>query len=135
MFRDVFGPEGRLIEITSAEVQELAVEVIRAAEESFTIGDPELAYWWTGLRDEDDDGQWVWETSKMIVMSVKWFVLSHLIAGGTPVDFSFWHPSAATDHDGFNCMQLLSGTFYDGQWMTFECYDDFIDTHALCQLK
>lgn len=70
MFSDVFGPEGRLIEITSAEVQELAVEVIRAAEESFTIGDPELSYWWTGLQDEDDDGQWVWETSKMM-MTVK----------------------------------------------------------------
>lgn len=62
--RDVFGPEGRLIEITSSEVQELAVTVIRAAEETFTIGDPELSYWWTGLGDEDDDKQWVWETSE-----------------------------------------------------------------------
>ena len=61
----MFGPEGRLIEITSAEIQELAVAVIKAAEETFTIGDPELSYWWTGLRDEDDDKQWVWETSKM----------------------------------------------------------------------
>ena len=67
MCRDVFGPKGRLIEITSAEVQELAVEVIRAAEATFTIGDPELSYWWSGLRDEDDDKQWVWETSKMMI--------------------------------------------------------------------
>ena len=66
MLRDVFGQEGRLVEITSAEIQELAVAVIKAAEETFTIGDPELSYWWTGLRDEDDDKQWVWETSKMI---------------------------------------------------------------------
>ena len=66
MLRNVFGQEGRLVEITSAEIQELAVAVIKAAEETFTIGDPELSYWWTGLRDEDDDKQWVWETSKMI---------------------------------------------------------------------
>ena len=51
------------------------------------------------------------------------------------MSYSDWHPSATPDHQGFNCMQLLSGTFYEGQWMTFECYDDFIDTHALCQLK
>ena len=62
----MFGQEGRLVEITSAEIQELAVAVIKAAEETFTIGDPELSYWWTGLKDEDDDKQWVWETSKMI---------------------------------------------------------------------
>jgi hypothetical protein len=91
--------------------------VIVLIPETFTIGDPELSYWWTGLRDEDDDKQWVWETS------------------GDPMTYSDWHPSAAPDHNGFNCMQLLSGTFYEGQWMTFECYDDFIDTHALCQLK
>ena len=66
MLRNVFGQEGRLVEITSAEIQELAVAVIKAAEETFTIGDPELSYWWTGLKDEDDDKQWVWETSKMI---------------------------------------------------------------------
>ena len=66
LLRNVFGQEGRLVEITSAEIQELAVAVIKAAEETFTIGDPELSYWWTGLRDEDDDKQWVWETSKMI---------------------------------------------------------------------
>ena len=66
LLRNVFGQEGRLVEITSAEIQELAVAVIKAAEETFTIGDPELSYWWTGLKDEDDDKQWVWETSKMI---------------------------------------------------------------------
>ena len=66
MLRNVFGQEGRLVEITSAEIQELAVAVIKAAEGTFTIGDPELSYWGTGLKDEDDDKQWVWETSKII---------------------------------------------------------------------
>ena len=51
------------------------------------------------------------------------------------MSYSDWHPSAAPDHEGLNCMQLLSGTSFDGQWMTFNCNDDFIDTHALCQLK
>ena len=50
--RDLFGPQGRLIEIMSAEDQALAVTVMKQAEASFTVGDPELSYWWTGLQDQ-----------------------------------------------------------------------------------
>ena len=32
------------------------------------------------------------------------------------------------------CMQLLSGTIYNGTWMPFECDGDF-NNRALCQLK
>ena len=57
------GDEGRLIEILSAEDQELAVELMKATEATFSI-ETDLAYWWSGLKDEDDDGQWVWAGSK-----------------------------------------------------------------------
>ena len=62
--RDLFGSEGRLIEIMNDEDQALAVKVIQAAEASFEISDPELSYWWTGLQDPDDDGVWTWVGSK-----------------------------------------------------------------------
>ena len=95
--RDVFGPEGRLIEIHSAEDQELAVVVMKAAESMFTVGEPELSYWWSGLRDDDDDGVWIWAGSN------------------TPMTYSDWHPAAVPDVEDFNCMQFLSGTAYEGE--------------------
>ena len=120
------------MEIQSAEDQELAVQVMRGAEAMFSR--PELSYWWSGLRDDDDDGDWVWSGSN------------------TPLTYSDWHPAAVPEVELFNCMQFLSGTAYEGrggagenvlvtnetnlgQWMTFNCYDDLIHTLALCQLK
>ena len=32
------------------------------------------------------------------------------------------------------CMQLLSGTIYNGTWMPFDCDGEF-NNRALCQLK
>ena len=93
----MFGPEGRLIEIQSAEDQELAVQVMRAAEEMFTLEDPELSYWWSGLRDDDDDGVWIWSGS------------------GLAATYTDWHPSAVPELDDYNCMQFLSGTVYEGK--------------------
>ena len=44
MVRDVFGPEGRLVEILSAEDQQLAVEVMAAAESTFILNPPEVCH-------------------------------------------------------------------------------------------
>ena len=115
--RDVFGPSGRLVEILSPEDQELAVTVMMAAESMFSLSTPELSYWWSGLRDDDDDGLWVWA------------------ATNTATNYTDWHPAAVPEVEQFNCMQFLSATEYQGQWMTYNCFDDFLNTHALCQLK
>ena len=56
-----------------------------------------------------------------------------MFAGG-PVDYTNWNPRAVPNHASFNCMQLLSATGSQGQWMTFLCGDDYINTHPLCQL-
>ena len=121
------------MEIQSAEDQELAVQVMREAEATFSLGEPELSYWWSGLRDDDDDGDWVWSGSN------------------TPLTYSNWHPAAVPEVKLFNCMQFLSATCYgnsnikyiielqlpsyaDGRWMTFQCSDAFINTHPICQL-
>jgi len=114
--KELFGPEGRLIEIVSDEDQALAVQVMRAAEASFTLNDPEYSYWISGLRDLDDDGTWTWTGS------------------GREAQYTNWHPAAVPDLRGKNCMQLLSGTALDGLWMTYECINNYINTHALCQL-
>ena len=50
--------------------QALALQVIKAAENSFEISDPEQSYWWTGLQDLDDDFVWVWSESKNIYSSL-----------------------------------------------------------------
>ena len=44
LVRDVFGPEGRLVEILSAEDQQLAVEVMAAAESTFILNPPEVCH-------------------------------------------------------------------------------------------
>ena len=62
--RELFGPEGRLVEIMSDEDQALALKVIIEAEASFTLNDPEYSYWVTGLRDLDDDYVWTWAGSR-----------------------------------------------------------------------
>ena len=59
----MLGDEGQLIEILSAEDQELAVQVMRDTEATWST-ETDLVYWWSGLKDEDDDGNWVWAGSK-----------------------------------------------------------------------
>ena len=66
--RTLMGDEGRLIEILSAEDQELAMELMRVTEATFSI-ETDLVYWWSGLKDENDDGQWVWAGSKGTIPS------------------------------------------------------------------
>merc|ERR1712179_161200 len=112
--REVFGPTGRLAEILSKEEQDLATTVMRAGEEM--LSDPKLSYWWSGLKDSNDDRTWEWENS------------------GTAV-YTNWHKDALPEVHAYDCMQFLSGTYYQGQWMNFQCYDNFISTRPLCQLK
>merc|ERR1712110_96289 len=94
---------------------------MRVTEATFSI-ETDLAYWWSGLKDEDDDGQWVWAGSN------------------TPAVYTNWAAGAAPDAKGINCMQFVSGTDMEemgmrGVWSTFDCSNNYISTHALCQLK
>ena len=57
-----------------------------------------------------------------------------MLLGGREAVYTNWHPAAVPDLRGKDCMQLLSGTALDGLWMTYECINNYINTHALCQL-
>lgn len=114
--KKVLGPNGRLAEILSAEDQKLTTSVIKRAESMFEFQDPKLSYWWSGLKDEDDDGVWSWENSGIAT-------------------YTNWHPSAKPQINGYNCMQFLSGTHFDAKWMNFQCTDTYISTRPICQLK
>jgi len=112
--REIFGDKARLAEIHSEADQALVVGIMKLAEAELTEA-PELSYWWSGLRDENDDGVWEWvETG--------------------PITWDNWNQYAVPDHESYNCMQLLSATGSEGEWMTFLCGDDYINTHPLCQL-
>ena len=50
-----------------------------AAESIFSLSTPELSYWWSGLRDDDDDGLWVWAPTN------------------TPTNYTDWHPAAVPE--------------------------------------
>ena len=51
-----------LAEILSEEDQATVIEAMIAAETTFE--DAEFSYWWSGLRDDNDDGEWLWVESK-----------------------------------------------------------------------
>merc|ERR1739838_625782 len=111
--REILGEKGRVAEILSAEDQATVLEIMKLAQAENEY--PELSYWWSGFRDDNDDGQWEW------------------VETGT-ASYTNWNHFAAPDHSSYNCMQLLSATGSEGEWMTFLCGDDYINTHPLCQL-
>ena len=79
--------------------------------------EPEFNYWWSGLKDVEDNCNWTWQAS------------------GLRANYTNWHEMATPCiYSGVNCMQMLSGTAYQGQWMTFQCSNNFITSHPLCQL-
>ena len=57
------GEKARVAEILSAEDQATVLEIMKLAEAEITEN-PELSYWWSGFRDENDDGQWEWVESE-----------------------------------------------------------------------
>ena len=61
--REIFGNKSRLAEIHSQEDQDLVVGIMKLAEVEISEA-AELSYWWSGLRDENDDGVWEWVESE-----------------------------------------------------------------------
>jgi len=111
--KEIMGGGAILAEILSEDDQATVIEAMIAAEATFE--DAEFSYWWSGLRDDDDDGEWLW------------------VENG-PEIYTNWNKNAVPSHTSFNCMQLLSGSKHGGEWMTFLCGDNYINTHPLCQL-
>ena len=62
-YREILGEKARVAEILSAEDQATVLEIMTLAEAEITEN-PELSYWWSGFRDENDDGQWEWVKSE-----------------------------------------------------------------------
>ena len=67
-FREIFGDEGRLIEIMNEDDQELVIDVTRRAEAEEYFGDSKYSYWWTGLEAPGEDHIWTWITSEPSVI-------------------------------------------------------------------
>ena len=68
-------------------------------------------------------------------LTLNQYFVNNQYQGGREAEYTNWHPAAVPDAPGVNCMQLLSATVYDGQWMTYECEDNYLNVHAVCQLK
>eukprot|EP00092_Neocalanus_flemingeri_P036944 GFUD01040218.1.p1 GENE.GFUD01040218.1~~GFUD01040218.1.p1 ORF type:complete len:191 (-),score=34.31 GFUD01040218.1:91-615(-) len=113
--KEIMGGRAILAEIGSASDQKTVLEAMLAAEATFDPENLNFSYWWSGLRDDDDDGEWIW------------------VENG-PAIYTNWNARAVPNHSSFNCMQLLSATNHGGEWMTFLCGDNYINTHPLCQL-
>ena len=116
--REVLGQEGVLMEIFSAEDQSLAVSVMREAE-MVIAGRERLCgsvFWWSDLRDVNNDNVWVWPQS------------------GLEMTFSAWSETAQTNDTYLNCMQLNSASL-EGSWQTFFCDTPYSHTFSLCQTR
>jgi len=117
--RNIMGNKSVLAEALNEEQQNILASLMKEAEKYFM--DPVLSYWMSGLqRDGDDAPSWTWAHSGQKV----------------PPSYSDWNEAAVPNITGhrLNCMQYLSGTAFDGEWMTFDCSNDFIQVHPLCQL-
>ena len=62
--KDVFGPDGQLVEILSKEDDQVVMAFI--ANVSSVYYQHSKTYWWTGLQDEDLDDVWIWTGSKFM---------------------------------------------------------------------
>lgn len=113
------GDNAILAEALNEDQQNILVSLMKEAEQYFM--DPVLSYWVSGLiREDNDDPTWTWAYSGQKV----------------PPSWSNWNEMAVpniTGHDQ-NCMQYLSGTAFGGEWMTFQCSNNYIQVHPLCQL-
>ena len=63
-FREVFGPNGRLLEVANPGDQRLALKVMKAAEDSFKVFQKSCHWcnWWSGLKNNGHS--WMWIKSK-----------------------------------------------------------------------
>jgi hypothetical protein len=66
---------------------------------------------WTGLRDVNKDGKWVWETS------------------GTPLDYSNWHSGEPSGNEF--CTEIVYGSDWNGDWNDLPCD---IKRVSICEL-
>jgi len=113
--KEILGEEARVAEILSEDDQATVVSVMKEAESMFIS--QIVSYWWSGLNDVDDDGVWEWVESG-------------------EAEYANWNDQAVPEHKSFNCMQLLSGTVYEGEWMTILCGEDnYTSALSLCQLN
>lgn len=116
------------------EDQSLALNVTRNVCPIYgDCDDFEWTWWWTGLQDLDDDTIWRWNRSKEVLFYIT-YLLFFFEKGNRKANYTNWNSLAVPNIRGKNCMQLLSGPL-DGTWMTFDCNDNFISVHALCQIK
>merc|ERR1719510_852182 len=117
--KELLGESAHLVEVLDERQQGVVVTAMVSAETNFTIAEPCITYWWSSLKDNDNDGTWTWMDSE------------------TDAVYTNWHPRAVPgpEFKDFDCMQFVSGSCEEGMWMTFLCGDTYINTHPLCQLK
>merc|ERR1711976_318036 len=109
------GDNAVLVEVLTEEHQNVVINVTKEAEK--VMEDPELVWWWSSLRDVNDDGIWHW-----------------FYSNSTIDNYNNWNQVAVPNATNLDCMQFLSGTFFGAQCMTFECSNDFINTNPVCML-
>ena len=107
------------------------VQIIRNAETQHGYG---TQYWWTGLRDPDDDHIWIWAGSKNHFKTYIFSQSYYYSWGERIANFTLWHPVAKPDEKDYNCMKLLPGTNYNGLWLTSQCNQNFSFSRPVCQL-
>jgi len=114
--KEILGADARLVEILSPEAQTLATNVLAAAESMIEDFPPvSLPYWWSGLTDLDDDGDWSWEQSG-------------------EATYTNWNSAASPSAPDSNCMLFLSAKLFSGEWINVECEDVFLSYRPFCQL-
>ena len=73
-FRDFFNSShAQLVEIWSQEEQDIIVNIVKEVENHLVLAAGQYFYWWTGLKDINDDGNWFWDSSKYFLI-IQYFI-------------------------------------------------------------
>ena len=73
-FRDFFNSShAQLVEIWSQEEQDIIVNIVKEVESHLVLAVGQYFYWWTGLKDINDDGNWFWDSSKYFLI-IQYFI-------------------------------------------------------------
>merc|ERR1711892_341778 len=110
---------GELVEILDRYQMTFLQDYLTQVEQQSLEGLDGNVYWWIGLNDIEEEGDFVWPISGAVANYTNWFeILSQ--------------PYPDPEHE-VNCVQMSSAEYFGLLWITIAC-EDIDSTYPVCQI-
>merc|ERR1711892_1092335 len=110
---------GEMVEILNMDQMTFLQDYLTQVEQQSLAGQDGNVFWWIGLNDIEEEGDFVWPISGVVANYTNWFEV---------FDESYPDP----EHE-FNCVQMISAEYSDLVWITLPC-EDTDSTYHVCQI-